>query len=278
MFYTKYQRLCKLELCASWAVSAKGNKTSTTELNIFLSTYPITWETSCTSYLSQKIIPISSLGCKTGMFIRKVLWNFVEAPLAFRFKFGVVSKNTIPERSVHLYNQDGRFSEPTDFEILLTERTGQSQMYLASTVVSCMLMTSSTEKQNPTETNNFMVQESSGKFLWSLKTWAVFYIILIHIFRCISACGWEEALGQRNCSKCFGVTIKKQVEENTFSWGVIAGTGSDRDHKLWSWHDFHRRGSWNWENTRSLGRTFQIHWQTRQWEEITPSCFLHTKE
>ena len=83
----------------------------------------------------------------------------------FRFKFGVVSKNTIPERTVHVYDQQGRFNEPTDFETLLTERTGQSQMYLASTVVSCMLMTSSTKKQNPIEASEFAIQKLSGKFL-----------------------------------------------------------------------------------------------------------------
>ena len=100
----------------------------------------------------------------------------------FRFKFGVVSKDTIPERTVHLYDQEGRFNEPTDFETLLTERTGQSQMYLASTVVSCMLMTSSTKKQNSTEANEVVIQESSGKFLRSLETDGQYSISFYFIF------------------------------------------------------------------------------------------------
>ena len=104
----------------------------------------------------------------------------------FRFKFGVVSKNTIPERTVHLYDQEGRFNEPTDFETLLTERSGQSQMYLASTVVSCMLMTSSAKKQHPTEASEFVIKKSSGKFLRSFETEehyaTAFYLIFSDVF------------------------------------------------------------------------------------------------
>ena len=111
------------------------------------------------------------------LFIRKV---------SFRFKFGVVSKNTILERKVHLYDQEGRFNEPTDFETLLTERTGQSQMYLASTVVSCMLMTSSKRMQNRAETNEFVIQNSSGKIMWSIWTdehyFTSFYFIFSDVF------------------------------------------------------------------------------------------------
>ena len=77
------------------------------------------------------------------------------------FKFGVVSKNTIPDETVHLYDQEGRFSEPIDFETLLTQRNGQSQRYLASTVVSCMFMTNLTRKQNPIEANKSVDQKSS---------------------------------------------------------------------------------------------------------------------
>ena len=102
-----------------------------------------------------------------GMFNKKKQFKFVETLSSFRFKFGVISKNTIPDRTVHLYDQEGRFNEPTDFETLLTERTShsQSQMYLASTVVSCMLMTSLTKKKNLIEANEFVVQKSSGKFV-----------------------------------------------------------------------------------------------------------------
>ena len=36
IYYTRHKRLCRIELCGSWAVSGKG-KTPTTEFSIFLS-------------------------------------------------------------------------------------------------------------------------------------------------------------------------------------------------------------------------------------------------
>ena len=81
MYCTRHQ-LCRLELCASWAISGKGKEAPTTELNIFLSKNFSTENKTSKVYvhLTFRLSP-SSIKWLLHCFRKKCMTMFIEIVL-----------------------------------------------------------------------------------------------------------------------------------------------------------------------------------------------------